>query len=151
MALGAAGDSSDVVWLKDLAGEPRDATMINCALGDAIVRLGHSQSTADEPVMWCQRQSIDLLDEGAQRATALLKLVPRDPTVNELISKAESRLWDPEHPHDLLGLWVVIAAAGWRGERVDVFLDRCLYDRRDEVAKAASEAQQGRYMKMSYL
>jgi hypothetical protein len=80
-----------------------------------------------------------------------LKLVLPDPAVDEMISKAESRLWDPEHPHDLLGLWVVIAAAGWRGERVDAFLDRCLHDARDEVAKAASEAQQGRYMRMSCL
>ncbi|MET9289479.1 hypothetical protein [Nocardia beijingensis] len=40
MALGTTGSREDVELLKTLALQPRSATMVNAALGDAIVRLG---------------------------------------------------------------------------------------------------------------
>ena len=44
MALGATGDEADVQVLKALALDEREATMVNMALGDALVRLGGWQS-----------------------------------------------------------------------------------------------------------
>ena len=151
MALGATGDGRDVGRLRELALQPRYATMVNCALGDALVRLGREHRDDPEPVLWCHRQGVDLLDEGAQRATAVLRLVLPDAAVREVVDRAEQRLGDPDHPLDTLGLWVVIAAAGWRGDRVAAFLDRCARDHREDVARAAREAQQGRYLRVGHL
>jgi hypothetical protein len=76
VALGMTGDSDDVPWLKQMALRSRSATMVNCGLGDAIVRLGREHSDEGAPTVWCQSQGVDLLDEGGQRAVAPLRMHP---------------------------------------------------------------------------
>jgi hypothetical protein len=151
MALGATGSPADVNWLKDLACQPREATMVNYGLGDAIVRLGRRHPDDPEPALWCHHQDVDLLAEGAQRAVAVLQLaLPSDATA-VVFAEADRRLSDPDHPNDEHGVWALIAAAGWSGPQVEAFLERYVDDHRTGIAHAAQQARQGRYRKDRYL
>ncbi|MCZ2816767.1 hypothetical protein [Modestobacter sp. VKM Ac-2984] len=151
MALAVTGSPQDVDWLKDLAGHPREATMVNHGLGGAIVRLGRQHPDDPEPALWCHRQDVDLLAEGAQRAVAVLQLVLPSDAIAVIAAEADRRLSDPQHPNDELGVWALIAAAGWSGPQVDAFLDKYRDDHRASIADAAQQARQGRYRKDSYL
>ena len=151
MALGVVGSPADVDLLKDLASRPREATMVNYGLGDAIVRLGRQHPHDPEPALWCHRQDVDLLAEGAQRAIAVLQLLLPSDAIAVIVAEADRRLSYPQHPSDESGVWALIAAAGWSGPQVDAFLDKYMDDHRASIADAAQQSRQGRYRKDSYL
>jgi hypothetical protein len=119
---------------------------VNAALGDAIVRLDRDYEQDATPVFWCLDQQVDLLDDGALRATAMLRLTFTDEVVEALLHRI-----DPESAHSHIRFWPAIAAAGWTGDRVDAFLQDCATSPREDVAFAAKESLAGRYMKVSPL
>ncbi|MFQ6331849.1 hypothetical protein ACLMAL_37820 [Nocardia sp. CWNU-33] len=143
MALGMAGNRADVEQLKRLALQPRSATAVNCALGDAIVRLGREDDTDPEPLLWCLQQDVELLADGAVRAVATLRLHLPDTAVNGVLDYAEAHFHDLNHK--ALPYWPAVAAAGWSGPRVQAFLSRCAQDSRQIVSAAAKDALEGRY------
>ena len=146
MALGATGDEADVQVLKALALDEREATMVNMALGDALVRLGGWQSGTRTTLDWCLDQSVDLLDDGALRAVAMLRLPLDQAAVERILNHVKA-----EEPQSHLRFWPSVAAAGWQGPCVRQFLETCAAGPRADVAEAAALALQGRYTKVSPL
>ncbi|MGW5106689.1 hypothetical protein [Nocardia sp. NPDC004123] len=145
MTLGMTGSRGDVELLKELALQPRSATMVNTALGDAIVRLGRDVDNDPAPTLWCLRQDVELLADGALRAVAMLRLKFPDTAVDAVLDYAEANFHDLNHKS--LAYWPAVAAAGWTGPRVRAFLTRCSQDSRQYIAEAATDALNGRYPK----
>lgn len=143
MALGTTGSREDVELLKRLALQPRRATAVNTALGDAIVRLGRDFDNDPAPVVWCLQQDVELLVYGALRAVAMLRLQLPDATVEAVLDYVEAN----DSNRMTLAYWPAIAAAGWSGPRVRAFLTRCSQDSRQDVADAATDALNGHYGK----
>ncbi|MBY8864009.1 hypothetical protein K7711_46630 [Nocardia sp. CA2R105] len=143
MALGMTGDRDDVEFLKGLAHQPRAATAVNTALGDAIVRLGRATDNDPAPLLWCLQQDVELFADGALRAVAMLRLRFSDAAVGDVLDYAEDHFHDLDH--QFLPYWPVVAAAGWSGPRVQAFLTRCSQDDRQLIADAANDALNGRY------
>ncbi|MFF2554175.1 hypothetical protein ACFVUS_24465 [Nocardia sp. NPDC058058] len=143
MALGMTGGRDDIDVLKRLALQPRSAFAVNAALGDAIVRIGRETDNDPTPALWCLRQDVELLADGAVRAVAMLRLDFPDTAVAEVLDYAEAHFDDLNHRS--LPYWPAVAAAGWSGPRVQAFLRRCSQDSRQLVADAAKDALHGRY------
>jgi hypothetical protein len=146
MALAMTGSREDASLLRDLAAQPRETTMVNAALGDAIVRLDRDHEQDAAPVFWCLDQRVSLLDDGALRAVAMLRLAFAPDVVEALLDRISV---EPATSH--LRFWPAIAAAGWAGDRVGSFLRACAASPRDDVARAAEEALAGRFLKVSPL
>ncbi|MGW0055881.1 hypothetical protein [Nocardia nova] len=134
MALGTTGSGADVELLKKLALQPRSATTVNAALGDAIVRLGRDADNDPAPALWCLQQDVELLADGALRAVAMLRLKFPDSAVDAVLDHAEANFHDLNHK--FLAYWPAVAAAGWSGPRVRMFLTRCSQDSREIIAAA---------------
>ncbi|WP_405166762.1 hypothetical protein OG203_17665 [Nocardia sp. NBC_01499] len=143
MALGMTGDRGDVELLKTVALQPRSATMVNAALGDAVVRLGRAVDDDPTPALWCLQQDVELLADGALRAVAMLRLNFPDTAIADVLDYAEAHFHDLNHKY--LPYWPAVAAAGWSGPRVHAFLSRCSQDNRQIIADAAKDALNGRY------
>ncbi|MGW0359341.1 hypothetical protein ACWDXV_34560 [Nocardia nova] len=143
MALGTTGGGADVELLKKLALQPRSATTVNAALGDAIVRLGRDADNDPAPALWCLQQDVELLADGALRAVAMLRLKFPDSAVDAVLDYAEANFHDLNHK--FLAYWPAVAAAGWSGPRVRMFLTRCSQDSREIIAAAATDALNGCY------
>ena len=146
MALGASGDDSDVHLLQDVVATPRRATMVHCAAGDALVRLDRRTEHDSGPLLWCVAlPERDLLDVGALRATAHLRLVPDGQGIPAALAATDRLLRDPERPNDTIGVWGLVAAAGWPGQEVHDHLESFTDDHRPEVTQIARASLQGRY------
>ncbi|MET8654289.1 hypothetical protein [Nocardia aurea] len=143
MALGMTGSRGDVELLKRLALQPRSATAVNTALGDAIVRLGREVDNDPAPALWCLKQDVEHLADGALRGVAMLRLKFPDAAINDILDYTEANFRDRNHKY--LPYWPVVAAAGWSGPRLRAFLIRCSQDDRQIIADAATEALNGRY------
>jgi len=146
MALGMTGTRGDVPLLRELAAQPREAIMVNLALGDVIVRLDRDDDSDATPVLWCLDQQVDSLDDGALRAAAMLRLRFAPEVTKALLLRI-----DAEKADSHLRFWPTIAAAGWTGEHVAGFLRNCAVSPRTDVAGAAAESLAGRYTKVNVL
>ncbi|MFD6327578.1 HEAT repeat domain-containing protein [Streptomyces sp. NPDC058442] len=140
MALGACDHRSAVPFLSDLAQRPLDATMVDVALGDSIVRLRGAEEGTSVPVRWCLDSGTPMLADGALRAVAMLRSVPEPETVDYILD-----FLAPLQSHDGLRFWAAAAAAGWPGERVRAFLEGCAAGPRADVADAAASSLEGEY------
>lgn len=140
MALGVTGSRGDVKLLKGWARQPRKAAAVNAALGDAIVRLDREAENDPRPALWCLQQGVELLDDGALRAVAMLRLKLPAAAVNQILDCIEVSFDEKFLPY-----WPAVAAAGWPGPRVQAYLTRCEQDSRQIVAAAAKDALSGRY------
>ncbi|WP_433664054.1 hypothetical protein ACQPW1_19185 [Nocardia sp. CA-128927] len=140
MALGMTGSQGDAEILKELALQPRKATAVNAALGDAIVRLDRETDNDPRPALWCLQQDVELLDDGALRAVAMLQLNLPEDAVDQILDYTETRFDEKYLPY-----WPTVAAAGWSGPRVRAFLTRGSQDSRQIIAAAANDALNGRY------
>ena len=142
MALGATGTSAQVPMLQALATQPRKATFVNAALGDAVVRLGRADVSDPAPLLWCLSQGVPQLDVGALRATAKLRLRLDESTVEDVLDHVD--LQDEDADRDVR-FWTAVAAAGWQGARVQGFLTTCTTSNLEILAEAARGALDGRY------
>lgn len=144
MALGECGHRAALPFLKALAARPFGATMIYVAIGDAIVRLSHSGSSDVTPVLQLMRGARDrMLVDGAFRAMAMLRLVPDDAAISEMLDYGKAVGTDGEERR----FWLAAAAPGWRGARVAAFLDECERSAAQHVREAATLAKARKYRK----
>jgi hypothetical protein len=141
MALGASDTRAALPLLKELALRTREATMVDVGLGDAITRLDRATHHDIRGVLWCagHRRSDQLLD-GAFRATAMLRLVPSEQEVAQLLDLVAGLPVD-----HFLHFWLVVAAAGWRGDRVERYLRTEGQSRRSDISAAAADSLMHRY------
>jgi hypothetical protein len=149
MALGESGCSEALGYLWELAraryGAP-EPTMVDMALGDAVVRLGRRHPEDTTPVLALMSAPNWLLTDGALRAVAMLRLRLDTDAVERIVDWVSRR--ESNDPHRF---WVAAAAAGWRGASVDSFLDQCARSPRDGVREAATASRQRRYLKWNPL
>jgi HEAT repeat protein len=140
MALGEAGYTQALPYLRELSVQDFEATMLYVALGDAIVRLGRSSENDPTLVLDIMATGNRMLTDGAFRAVAMLRLTLDQPAVDAIVA----------HVSDLdltdgLRFWVVAAAAGWSGPAVERFLGECSRSPREDVRTAATASLQGKY------
>jgi hypothetical protein len=140
MALGECGYEEALSFLRELARAKFEATMVYVALGDAIVRLARKHQNVALPVIECARSGNDMLADGAFRAMAMLRMVPDEATIATLIDLVSAR-----PPEDGIPFWVVAAAPGWKGPKVEAFLHECESSPRKDVCDAAKDALLGKY------
>jgi HEAT repeat protein len=146
MALAESGYQDALPYLRELAQQDFEATILYVALGDAKVRLGRSSENDPTPVLDMLETSNISLINGAFRAVAMLRLTLNPPAVEAIIDHV-SRLG----LNDGLRFWVAAAAAGWSVASVDRFLAACTISPREDVRTAAIASQQGRYRRWRIL
>jgi hypothetical protein len=73
---------------------------------------------------------------------AMLRMVPDEGEIAKLIDFVSAR-----SSEDPLRFWVVAAAPGWRGPKVEAFLRECASSQRKDIRDAAREAFLGKYGK----
>lgn len=146
MALGECTYTPALPYLKTLAMQPFDATMVYVALGDAIVRL---ECTADHdatPLLRLLPSNNDMLIEGAFRAVAMLRMIPSQNEIQQILRyvRQQTPPWGVE-------FWLAAAAPGWKGAEVDAFLEDAATSHNQQLQQAAAAAQQKNYLKWSPL
>jgi hypothetical protein len=142
MALGACRYRRALPFLRKLARTRFEATMVDVAIGDAIVRLARKHENDALPVIDCAKLGNDTLTDGAFRAMAMLRMVPDDGAIAKVIDLVSAR-----PAEDPLRFWIAAAAAGWKGAKVEAFLRECGSSQRKDIRDAATEALQGKYGK----
>jgi hypothetical protein len=152
LALGFCEYRPALPFLWKLARRETEHTTLYSALGDAIVRIGPESDHDMAPVFEAIGTRRFQLIDGALRAMAMLRMVPTDAEIVELIRIAEL----PEavealrgYPNDPTGLrkWVAAAAAGWPQELVRDFLERCVTTTDHGLRLAAEQSLKGKYVK----
>jgi len=145
MALGECGYGEALPFLRGLA-RSEQPSLLGVALGDAIVRLSREHEHDATPVLEILNGPYRGQIEGAFRAMAMTQMVPPPEARVEIL-----RFADELAVEDPLRLWVAAAAAGWEGENVRGFLDRCRRSPREDVRKAAESSAAKKYLKWSPL
>lgn len=141
MAIGECGYHEALPFLRQFAEEDLEATMIYVGLGDAIARLQMPEVPDAAPIMERLRSNCHRsLLSGALRTLAMLRIVPSDAEIIEIIDFVT-----PTPVHEGLQFWVAAAAAGWCGDAVTEFLSFCEEAGRDDLADAARRSRQGKY------
>lgn len=155
IALGVIKHYSALPFLWEFAHRDFDATILYMALGDAIMRL----SLLEKPLKDAWNEILQTQNPkivyGALRAIALLKLVPDDSIVQDIIDVARK----PEfvdgvrgYPGDQSGLryWVAIASAGWKPLLVREFLLESQLINDTSLKYATENALKGKYARWDY-
>ncbi len=146
MALGECGHGESLPFLRELSKVPRQATMVNVALGDAIVRLARTGSRDAGPILEIMKAGDDMLADGAFRAMAMLRMVPEPKDVSLILMHVGGRSLE-----DGLRVWVAAAAAGWSGAESRTFLEQCARSPRQDLQRAARASLDGKYERWSPL
>ena len=142
MAIGECRYSDALPFLEELVRRDFAATMIYMALGDALVRLKIQGINDGAPVVDYLGSGNVSLIEGALRAMAMLRMVPGDEHIGNLLeygSRLRGDRWDV--------IWLLAAAPGWSGDNVDAFVARNMSSPRREVKEAAELASAKKYRK----
>ena len=143
MALGESGYRDALPFLEKLAQQPLDATTVYIAIGDALVRLSRAGPNDVSPVLHLMASARDpALVEGAFRAVAMLRMVPDDAAIAQMIDYGRRSAFAEEKY-----LWLAAAAPGWKGANVEAFLDECARHQSDRVREAAALAKARKYKK----
>jgi HEAT repeat protein len=146
MALGECNSIPALPYLKTLAAQPFDATMVYVALGDAIIRLERTHDHDATPLVRLFPSNNDMLIEGAFRAVAMLHMIPSQQEIQQIMQyvSQQTPAWGVE-------FWLAAAAPGWSGAEVDAFLVRAAKSHNQQLQQAAVAAQQKKYLKWSPL
>jgi HEAT repeat protein len=142
MALGECNYTPALSYLKTLAAQPFDATMVYMALGDAIIRLERTHDHDATPALRLLPTNNTMLIEGAFRAVAMLRMIPSQNEIQQIMQYVSQQTppWGVE-------FWVAAAAAGWSGAEVDAFLTQAAKSHNQQLQQAAVAAQQKKYLK----
>lgn len=152
LAVGCCEHQPALPFIWELARRETEHTILYHGLGDAIVRIGRTSKNDMAPVFEVVETRRFQLIAGAFRAMALLRMIPAESEIVELIRVAEL----PEavetvagYPNDPAGLrkWVAAAAAGWPPELVRDFLERCSITTDHGLKLAAEQSLKGKYVK----
>jgi len=151
LALGHSKYEKALPFLKDIASAKFEATILYSSLGDSIFRLSIISESIEDTLKTIYSYNNFEITEGAFKALALLKLIPSDDVIKEIIKIAS----DPEganivqgYPDDETGLrkWVASASAGWKAELKTDFLNDCEDIKDDHLAMAVESARKGKYI-----
>ena len=142
MALGECDYRPALPFLRHLACEQFEATVLYLALGDVIVRLDRAHEQDPSPIFWAMATQNLYLVDGAFRAMAMLRMTHDPKSIAAIIEYASTFRRD-----DPVRFWVVAAAPGWRGPAVERFLADCAQSSREDIRTAAVAAQQGTYQR----
>ena len=146
MAIGECVYKPALPFLNELAKRNFEATMVYVAIGDAIVRLSIENERDATPIFKLLDTGNEMLIDGALRAMAMLKMVPSDRHIQNIINYvAERELNQGIH------FWVVAAMPGWSGPKVEEYLDYCAKSPREEITSAVALARKNKYKKWSPL
>ena len=152
MALGECGYEPALPYLKELARQPFEATMVYVALGDALVRLGRRLADDAGPVLEVMRMGNGQLTEGAFRAMAMLRMKPDREAIGAIIRHVNECERDPYNTAGVsLRFWVTAAAAGWDSSEVERFVEASATGQRSDVMEAAMASRQKLYREWSIL
>jgi len=146
MAIGECGYKPALEFLKSLAHQTFEATMIYVAIGDAIQRLSMQHEQDVTSVFEAIDSGNDMLVDGAIRAMAMLKMLPVDLHIEKIINFVIAK-----SKNDGMHFWVLAAAPGWSGLKVEEYLDFCSTSKRDEITNAVELARKQKYKKWSPL
>ncbi|MFT7037071.1 MAG: hypothetical protein ACJA2S_005613 [Cyclobacteriaceae bacterium] len=154
LALGHSNYQPALTFLTELAKKEIDATILYMGLGDSIFRLSILSSSIESSLDLIHSFNNYRLTYGAYQALAILRLVPEDISIKEIIRIGS----DPKgaeivkgHPNDKTGLrkWVASASAGWKDELKTDFLNECEEIKDQHLTMAVESARKGEYVKWS--
>lgn len=146
MAIGECGYKPALPFLNELTKQDFEATMVYVAIGDAIVRLSIENERDTAPIFKLLDTGNEMLIDGALRAMAMLKMVPSDSHIEKIINYVATR-----ELNQGIHFWVVAAAPGWSGAKVEEYLDYCAKSPREEITSAVNLARKNKYKKWSSL
>lgn len=146
MALGECQYKEAIEFLSEFAAKPLDTTMIYIGLGDALVRLRVQSLEDGAPVLELMTSHNRMLVDGAFRAMAMLRMVPSNEQIDQILHTVSAKSID-----DSIRIWPLAAAPGWSGDRVQRFIDECLTSSVNQIVEAAELAANKRYRKWSPL
>jgi hypothetical protein len=131
-------------FLKELAGEEHEATILYTALGEALIRLGTRFEGDPAPLVEVLEGDNFILLDGAFRAVVRFHLCFDDTVVRKIIEFA-SRLQEPGSE-----VQERYAAGGtdpaWRSPNLVKFLKRCMDDPCRETSDAARRVLMSKYL-----
>lgn len=152
LALGHSKFEKALPYLKDIANKEYDTTILYIGLGDAIFRLLLISETIEDTLKIIYSYNNFMITYGAFQALALLKIVPSDKDIKEIIKIGS----DPKgaeivqgYPNDKTGLrkWIATASSGWKDELKIDFLNDCEKIKDQHLLMAVESARKGKYIK----
>jgi len=146
MAIGECGYKPALPFLNQLAKQNFESTMVYVAIGDAIVRLSIENERDTTSIFEIIDTGNAMLIDGALRAMAMLKMVPIDSHIEKIIG-----YFVKKELNEGIHFWVVAAAPGWSGTKVEEYLDYCAKSSREEITIAIALARKKKYKKWSPL
>jgi HEAT repeat protein len=152
MALGACRYVPAAPFLQELAGRRFDATMVYVAIGDALVRLAAPQESTWTTLTDLVQTGNEGLAYGACQAMAMLRLVPPQAIIEQLLAFANRFPLDESQGLNQR-FWIAAAAPGWleHSPAIRPFLDACTRSKNSQVKLAAEAALEGEYRRWSPL
>jgi hypothetical protein len=151
-AIGECSFREALPYLRELAVRSFEATMVYTAIGDAIVRLSRKADDDVEVLLELIDTGNPMLITGGMQAMAMLRISPSADCISKLISYA--RLAHANDSDDWSIIWVLRAAPGWQGARVEQFLRECAkipFEKNQQLHTAAELALAKKYQKWSPL
>jgi hypothetical protein len=142
MAIGECEYKKALPFIKEISEKDFEATMVYMAIGDAIVRLSKINDSDAKPVIELFASGNTMLIDGGLRAMAMVRMVPSDSQISEIIKFVSTYSVD-----DGMRFWVIAASPGWSGAEVDDYLAECGKSARSEFRKAVDLAINKKYKK----
>ncbi|MFT7683776.1 MAG: HEAT repeat protein [Moritella dasanensis] len=142
MAIGECGYKPALEFLQSLAHQTFEATMVYAAIGDAIQRLSMQNEQDVTSIFEAIDTGNGMLVDGAIRAMAMLKVVPVNLDIEKIINYVTA-----QNNNDGMHFWVLAAAPGWTGKKIDEYLAFCSTSKRDEIIDAVELARKQKYKK----
>lgn len=146
MAIGECGYKPALDFLKSMAHQTLEATMVYLAIGDAIQRLSMQNEQDVTSIFKAIESGNFMVTDGALRSMAMLKMVPAEIDIERIIDHVAA-----QGKNDGINFWVLAAAPGWSGKKVEEYLHFCSASKRDEITNAVGLAQKHKYKKWSPL
>jgi HEAT repeat protein len=146
MAIGECGYKPALPFLNELANKKFEATMVYVAIGDAIVRLSIENEKNAAPIFRVFETGNEMLIDGALRAMAMIRMVPSNSHIEKIINYVAER-----EMNQGIHIWVLAAAPGWSGLKVEEYLDYCATSSLEEIISAVALARKKKYKKWSPL
>lgn len=140
MALGECKYKESILTLNELTQKHFEATMIYLAIGDALVRLLKKDDKDAKPILELIRSNNEFLIEGGLRAMAILRMIPAEEDIDEIISYVRKT------KNNSLIFWTAASCPGWKTKQVHEFLSQCSQSEREDIRKAAVNALKGKYL-----
>jgi hypothetical protein len=128
MAIGECDVKAALPYLRELAAQPFEATIVYTALGDALLRLSRKAPDDAGIVLDFIAGGNPSLICGSLQAMAMLRMVPSQTIIAKIIDYAlgaYTKTATIKGGSDWSIIWALRAAPAWQGPLVDHFLKTC--------------------------